>query len=217
MARTFVRLRIRLLLVLVVLGNAACTSTGGSVAWYEERVEAGAALAVPHVSQTSRTDCGVAALTAVMSYYSGLVHAHQNLLDTYPPASSRGYSLGELRTIAHSQGFAAFVVPGDTAFLRRQLDRQRPLIVALQVDGASPPVPGIATLSARLLEPLLNRAIETSYDHYVVVAGLDEQQGEVIVVDPARGPVVIDLEAFSTAWQKMNNATLLLGQSGPGA
>lgn len=217
MARTLASIRVRLILVIVAVTNAACVSTGGSAAWYEEHIEAETALAVPHVPQTSQTDCGVAALTGVMNYYQGPLHAHQSLLDTYPPASSRGYSLGELRDIAHSQGFAAFVVPGDAAFLRRQLDRQRPLIVALKVDGASPPIPGIAALSARLVEPLLNRAMDTSYDHYVVVAGLDEQQGLVIVVDPARGPVVIDLDAFTAAWQEMNNATLLVGQSGPDA
>jgi len=203
------------MLILIALTSAACSATGGSSDWYNERVQEGAALAVPHVPQISRTDCGLAALIGVMSYYSGPVHAHQSLLDTYPPASSRGFSLGELSEIARSQGFAAFVVPGDEAFLRTQLDRQRPLIVALKVLGASPPIPGIAAFSARLVEPLLNRTMDTSYAHYVVVAGLDEQQGQVFVVDPGRGPVAIELDEFTAAWQKMNNATLLVGQAGP--
>jgi ABC-type bacteriocin/lantibiotic exporter with double-glycine peptidase domain len=102
-------------------------------------------------------------------------------------------------------------VPGDKAFLRSQLSRSRPLIVPLQVPGADARLPGVATLSARLVEPLINRALDTSYDHYVVVVGLDDERRKVVAIDPARGPVELDFDDFAASWEKMNHAVLLVG------
>ena len=45
-----------------------------------------------------------------------------------------------------------------------QLDRQRPLIVALKTQRASPSIPGIAQLSALLIEALLDWTVDNSYD-----------------------------------------------------
>lgn len=158
-------------------------------------------LAVQFIGQTSRADCGMAALASVMEYYKGPAYSQQALLDRYPPASSRGYSLGELRDIAQAHDFAGFVVPGNNQFLRDQLGRSRPLIVPLQVQEAA---------------PLISRALDRSYDHYVVVVGLDDERRKVVTMDPARGPVELDFDDFAASWEKMNHAVLLVGlASGP--
>jgi ABC-type bacteriocin/lantibiotic exporter with double-glycine peptidase domain len=169
----------RCLLASCLLAVSACAITG-SAGWYAERVAQGEALDVPYVRQASRTGCGMAALASVMAYYQDPAHSQQVLLDRYPPASPEGYSLGELRDVAHAHDLIAFVVPGDKAFLRSQLSRGRPLIVPL-------------------------------HDHYVVVAGMDDERRKVIAMDPARGPVELDFDDFAASWQRTNHAVLLVG------
>jgi ABC-type bacteriocin/lantibiotic exporter with double-glycine peptidase domain len=178
---------------------SACATTG-SARWYAEQVERGTALDVTFVRQASPAGCGMAALASVMQYYQATAPPQQALLERYPPASPEGYSLGELRDIARAHELAAFVVPGDKAFLRSQLDRGRPVIVPLQVEGTV---------------PLVSRALDTRYDHYVVVAGLDDERRKVIAMDPARGPVALDFDDFAAGWARMNHAVLLVGQAQP--
>jgi ABC-type bacteriocin/lantibiotic exporter with double-glycine peptidase domain len=183
------------LLALCLLAVSACATTGGA-GWYAGQVGQGTALEVPFVRQASPAGCGMAALASVMAYYETSDLAQQALLERYPPASPDGYSLGELRDIARAHELAAFVVPGDMAFLRSQLARGRPVIVPLQVEGAM---------------PLLSRALDTRYDHYLVVSGMDDEGRKVIAIDPARGPVALDFDDFAASWARMNHAVLLVG------
>lgn len=188
------------LLVACVFAVSACSTTR-SIGWYEQQVEQGAVLAVPYIRQTSQADCGMAALASVMEYYKGPAYSQQALFERYPPASPRGYSLGELRDIARAHDFAGFVVPGDKSFLRSQLSRSRPLIVPVQVQGAGPSIIG---------------ALDPRYDHYVVVVGMDDDRGKIVTIDPARGPVELDFDDFAAGWENMNQAVLLVGlPSGP--
>lgn len=169
--------------------------------WYARQVEQGMALEVPYVRQASPTDCGVAALASVMQYYQGAARTQQALIERHPPASPEGYSLGELRDIARAHDFAGFVVPADESFLRRQLHRRRPLIVPLQLQGAI----------VRLVGPVSGRGPRAGYDHFVVVVGMDDERRKVITMDPARGPVELDLDDFAASWEKTNHAVLLVG------
>ncbi|WP_018864399.1 MULTISPECIES: cysteine peptidase family C39 domain-containing protein [Thioalkalivibrio] len=178
---------------------------------YALQVEEGVALEVPYVRQTSRTDCGSAALASVMEYYRGSAYSPHALSDQYPHASPRGYSLGELREIAREHGFAAFVVPGDESFLRSHLERGRPLIVPLQVRQGDADLRGTPGVFARLIERRGDQEQDSGYDHYVVVVGMDDSRGKVLAMDPARGPVEIDFGDFATAWERMHHAVLLLG------
>jgi predicted double-glycine peptidase len=198
------------LLVACALAVSACSTTGNP-GWYDEQIEQGEVLAVPYVRQSSQADCGMAVLVSVMEYYKGPTYSQHVLLDRYPAASPRGYSLGELRDIARTHDFAGFVVPGDKTFLRKQLGRGRPLIVPLRIQENDSPLPGAPTLSTRLVGPLLNRVLDTSYDHYMVVVGMDDERRKVITIDPARGPVELDLDDFAASWERMNNAVLLIG------
>lgn len=184
-----------ILLVACALTVSACSTTGRT-ARYDQQIEQGEALAVPYVRQASRAECGMAALASVMEYYKDPAYSQQVLLDRHPPASSRGYSLGELRDIARAHDFAGFVVPGNEAFLREQLSRGRPLIVPLHLQGAV---------------PLISRALDTRYDHYVVVVGMDDERRKVVTMDPARGPVELDFDDFAAGWEAMNRAVLLVG------
>ena len=187
-----------MLLVVCALTVPACSTTVRTDR-YVQQIDQGEAIAVPYVRQASRVDCGMAALASVMEYYKGPAYLQQVLLERYPPASSRGYSLGELRDIARAHDFAGFVVPGNEALLREQLSRGRPMIVPLQLQGAV---------------PLIN-ALDTSYDHYVVVVGMDDERGKVVTMDPARGPVQLDVDDFAAGWEAMNRAVLLVGLASP--
>jgi hypothetical protein len=140
----------------------------------------------------------MAALASVMLYYRDSAGASEASAEQQPRASREGYSLGELRDFAKAHGYAAFVVPGDMAFLRSHLARGRPVIVPLHLPGNV---------------PVLSRAMGTRYDHYVVVVGVDDARGKVITMDPARGPAELDFDEFAAAWDPMNRAALLLGSA----
>jgi ABC-type bacteriocin/lantibiotic exporter with double-glycine peptidase domain len=183
------------LLVVCALTVSACSTTVRTDR-YVQQIDQGEAIAVPYVRQASRVDCGMAALASVMEYYKGPAYLQRVWLERYPPASSRGYSLGELRDIARAHDFAGFVVPGNEALLREQLSRGRPMIVPLQLQGAV---------------PLIDRTLDTRYDHYVVVVGMDDERGKVVTMDPARGPVQLDFDDFAAGWEAMNRAVLLVG------
>jgi predicted double-glycine peptidase len=185
----------RWLLAVCLVALSACATP--SADRYARQVEQGIALDVPHVRQEARAGCGVAALASVMSFYQDPGLSSETLLERYPSASPDGYTLGELRDIATTHGFAGFVVPGEMAFLRSNLERGRPVIVPLQLSGR--------------MVPLASRAMGARYDHYVVVVGVDDARGTVITLDPARGPMEFDRDAFVAAWEPMNGAALLVG------
>jgi ABC-type bacteriocin/lantibiotic exporter with double-glycine peptidase domain len=49
------------------------------------------------------------------------------------------------------------------------------------------------------------------HDHYVVVVGLDDGRNKVLAMDPARGPVQLELNDFAAGWEQMHHAVLLVG------
>jgi hypothetical protein len=59
--------------------------------------------------------------------------------------------------------------------------------------------------------PLVSRVMESRYDHYVVVVGLDDERRKVIAWIPARGPVELDFDDFAASWERTNHAVLLVG------
>ncbi len=117
-------------------------------------------LPVPFVPQEKDT-CGAAALAMVMGYWGAGGPAPARS----PPRSSRRSSQGirgsRLADFARERGMVAIAFAGEMVILRDHLAKGRPLVVAIDAGHG------------RL--------------HDVVVVGFDDERGEVIVHDPARG------------------------------
>jgi ABC-type bacteriocin/lantibiotic exporter with double-glycine peptidase domain len=161
----------RLALVVALAGcytGSARTVTSGAIdadpTWLRVR-------GVPFVQQAAERDCGAAAMVMVARYW-GVAAA---LADLAVPG--RGLTAGELRDFARRRGLQAFVVKGEPADLRQQLERGRPTIVGLA-------------------KPYGTRRIA----HYEVLVGLHPGRKRVLTLDPAHGWRENTIEGFAAEW-----------------
>ncbi len=112
-------------------------------------------------------------------------------------AKSAAFALPTWRIISRNQAFACFLSMGigkiclsnsnrDWKDLLEQLKQGRPLIASLQPGAAKSPL------------------------HYVVVTGIDWQNGAVFLNDPARGKLLrVAREDFEKQWRPNRNWMLL--------
>lgn len=154
-------------------------------------------LDVPFVKQAPE-GCGAASIAMVMQYWSAQ--------DAQPPGgradaayilralhsrSGHGIYASAMSRYFEEQGFQSYVFTGDWTMLEQHLEKGRPLIVALK-----PP----------------ERAL-----HFVVVAGIDSQNGIILVNDPAERKLRrLERVTFEKQWGGAQRWTLLAlpGQSG---
>jgi ABC-type bacteriocin/lantibiotic exporter with double-glycine peptidase domain len=149
-------------------------------------------LNVPFVRQQAN-GCGAACISMVMQYWrksqdAGIppgadVRRIQRIL--YSP-QARGIYASDMERYFRQNGFRVFAFRGTLEDLRRHLAKGRPLIVCLKDSGKAGPL------------------------HYVVVVGLDRQEGVVLVNDPAQRKLLkMDRANFEERWRPMHNWTLL--------
>src|SRR5262245_28938340 len=143
---------------------------------------AGAWIDVPFVKQ-QKDGCGAASIAMVMQYWlkqqgrpvTGSADAARIQRALYS-RKARGIYASDLEHYLQKQGFQTFAFAGTWEALNQHLQKGRPLIVATKPTG-----------DAAL--------------HYVVVAGLDDQQGIVMVNDPAvRKLLQWDRATFEKQW-----------------
>jgi predicted double-glycine peptidase len=160
--------------------------------------EAGLWLDVPFVRQQAN-GCGAASISMVMQYWlAGKDAAIPSAADAgliqralYRP-QAKGIYASDMERYFRRNGFRVFAFRSTPEDLQRHLAKGRPLIVCLKESGNS----GLL--------------------HYVVVVGLESQDGIVLVNDPAQRKLLkIDLKNFETRWRPMHNWTLL-ALPGPG-
>lgn len=153
-------------------------------------------LDVPFVKQ-DEDGCGAASISMVMQYWQ-----HQQKRSEDPNAeygqieqallsrSAHGIFASDMERYLQQNGFATFSINGNLDILSHHLGKGRPLIVALK--------PG-----ARL--PL----------HYVVVAGVEPEQGVVLLNDPAQRKLVKEESSrFEQEWKGTGHWTLLAVPAG---
>jgi tetratricopeptide (TPR) repeat protein len=140
-------------------------------------------LQVPFVPQEKDT-CGAAALAMVMRYWGAPVSAEAIAAALVEP-ELRGIRGSHLADLAREQGMAAVAFAGEMVVLRDHLGKGRPLVLAIDAGRG------------RL--------------HDVVAVGLDDDRGEVIVHDPARGAGRrFAAKELDRKWAKSGRWTLLV-------
>ncbi|HXP16678.1 MAG TPA: C39 family peptidase [Terriglobales bacterium] len=148
-------------------------------------------LDVPFVKQ-EKDGCGAASIAMVVQYWQGQQHEPASP-DSDPAEIQRalyspkahGIYASDMQRYFAQKGFRAFTIRAEWEDLRHHLDRGRPLIVALQPAGGAPL-------------------------HYVVVVGLDGEQGFIMVNDPAQRKLLKqDRPGFEREWSAAGNWTLL--------
>ena len=153
---------------------------------------AGIWLDVPYVRQ-AEDGCGSAAISMLLQYWN----AHGTVIDSQRADTAaiqkhlysrkvRGIQASDMESYLKESGFRVFPLNGDWKDLLEQLKQGRPLIAALQ--------PGSSKTTL----------------HYVVVTGIDWQNGAVFINDPARGKLLrIAREDFEKQWRPNRNWMLL--------
>ena len=147
-------------------------------------------LDVPFVRQ-EKDGCGAASIAMVMQYWR--VRQGQPLDENANPAriqralyssEAHGIYASQVERYFQQNGFQTFAFRGQWADLKEHLEKGRPLMVALKPSNASL--------------------------HYVVVAGLDSDQGLVLVNDPAQRKLLKqDRASFEREWTAAGKWTLL--------
>ena len=146
-------------------------------------VLAASSLAVPFVAQQKDT-CGAAALAMVMRYWNEDV-SHDDLARSLVEPELHGVAGSRLAEFARGRGLEAIAYRGDMANLRDYVGKGRPLIVAWDAGRGR--------------------------YHDVVVVGLDDDRGAVLVHDPAVGASrPIRAAAFEKRWAGAGYWTLLV-------
>jgi predicted double-glycine peptidase len=148
-------------------------------------------LDVPFVKQ-EKDGCGAASIAMVMQFWqhqqgrlaslnANAAHIQQELFSD----EARGIYASDAARYFEQNGYRTFAFRGEFGDLKQHLEKGRPLIVALK-PGSSAPL------------------------HYVVVAGLDSEQGLVLVNDPAERKLLKqDRVRFEREWNGAGRWTLL--------
>ena len=149
-------------------------------------------LDVPFVRQQAN-GCGAACISMVMQYWlrdedtavPPAAQAHRIQRELYRP-KAKGIYASDMEQYLRRNGFRVFAFRGTRQDLQNHLAKGRPLIVCLKDSGRSGPL------------------------HYVVVVGLESQDGVILVNDPAQRKLLkMDLGNFESRWRPMHNWTLL--------
>ena len=171
------------LLLLLFLGRAAQPAP---------QETAGVWLDVPYVKQ-SENGCGSAAISMLLQYWN----AHGAGIDSQRADAAaiqkqlysrkvRGIHASDMESYLNQSGFRVFSLRGEWNDLLEQLKQGRPLIASLQPGSARTPL------------------------HYVVVTGIEWQNGAVFINDPARGKLLrVAREDFEKQWRPNRNWMLL--------
>ena len=171
----------------IALGLMLCLCNVAAVA-----EPSGLWLDVPFVKQ-EKNGCGAASIAMVMQYWalqqgrpqSPNADAIQIQRALYS-GHAQGIYASDLERYLQQQGFRTFALPGEWNDLKQQLEKGRPLIVALKPDSGNMPL------------------------HYVVVAGLDWEQALVLINDPAQRKLLKqNRSSFEREWSAAGKWTLL--------
>jgi predicted double-glycine peptidase len=181
-------MRVLLLVAVAMVGCASYRGTARDVSSTKLASEPGWVLLrdVPYVEQATEYECGAAAISMVVSYWTG--RATSAIVAQFRPVGERGITAGKLRDYARDQGLESFLIEGKLDDLARELAAGRPVLV-----GLSKP-----------------QSKDRVLDHYEVVVGLHRERKLIVTLDPSEGWRQNTLEGFAREWHLAGYVTLIV-------
>jgi predicted double-glycine peptidase len=141
---------------------------------------------VPYVQQETEYECGAAAISMVVSYWTGV--EPRRVVAHFRPVGERGIAAGRLRDYARAQGLASFLIEGQLQDVANEIKAGRPVLV-----GLSKP-----------------QSKDRVLDHYEVVIGLNAERKRIVTLDPSEGWRENSLEGFAREWKIAGNVLLVV-------
>jgi ABC-type bacteriocin/lantibiotic exporter with double-glycine peptidase domain len=146
---------------------------------------------IPFISQ-QKEGCGAATIAMVMKYWDGKGHSVKDtamdadrIMQQLYTEEDKGIRAEEVSAYFEKNGFKTFVFSGTIEDLTQHISKGRPLIISVKAEG----IDGF---------------------HYMVVAGMNADDGMILVNDPAdRKLRKITKDDFEKRWKVTNNWTLL--------
>jgi len=177
-----------LALLALALAGSACRS----VAKPQAPLSASAVrLDLPLVHQDALYDCGLASISALCQYWGVQIPAAERADLARSAEAQAGLSGSELQTALEQLGFEVFLFEGSldrtATGIFSNIDAGRPLLVMLSADGTG--------------------------HHYGLVLGYDEPRGNLILLDPMKGELLVPQPAFERDWARCQRFTLLASRS----
>jgi predicted double-glycine peptidase len=139
----------------------------------------------PFVPQANQSDCGAAALAAVLRYW-GHPATPQSIQAALGAEDDR-LKAGDMEAYARSLGMRSYVFYGTIKDVVYELEQGRPVIVGL----------------GKMVEE------KKALSHYQVVVGWEPNKKQVLLLDPARGWQVDSLEGFGKEWAISKGVTMV--------
>lgn len=176
------------LLMMVLLAASGCSGPTVRLEASVRPSSPGAVLLpVPVEAQREGADCGLACLSALLRHH-GL--ALDDRARAAFPVGVDGVRAGDIRDYLTSRGLRAHLVRGtlDDAWpagLLRVLRTGLPVLVALSTP-------------------------DRERSHYVLVAGFDPQERQVLLMDPAVGAVSVPYDRFEPLWARADHLMLVV-------
>ena len=176
------------LLLLAVLGmDGGCQSAKAPQSVLSDSA---VRLELPLIRQDALYDCGLASISALCQYWGVEIPNEERAALARTAADNAGLSGDELRSTLQRLGLEVFLFQGS-------LDRT-PTGVLGQIDAGRP--------------PLVMLSSDGSVQHYELLLGYDEPRGQLILLDPMRGEVLVPLAIFERDWGRCRRFTLLAGR-----
>ena len=168
----------------LALAASACRSVAGPQAPLSESA---VRLDLPLVHQDALYDCGLASISALCLYWGVEIPAAERASLAHTAETKAGLSGDELRTALEQLGFEVYLFEGSVDHavtgILGSVDAGRPPLVMLSSNGTA--------------------------HHYALVLGYDEPRGNLILLDPMRGELLVPRFVFEREWARCQRFTLL--------
>lgn len=149
--------------------------------------ESAVRLDLPLVRQNALYDCGLASISALCQYWGVEIPDEEKAILARKAEENGGLSGSEVRTALEQIGMEVYLFGGS-------LDRT-PIGIYGHIDAGRP-----------MLVMVSN---DESEHHYELVLGYDELRGNLILLDPMKGEIIVPITLFDRNWARCQRFTLL--------
>jgi ABC-type bacteriocin/lantibiotic exporter with double-glycine peptidase domain len=179
-----------LALLALLLAGSACRSVATPRAPLSESA---IRLELPLVHQDALYDCGLASISALCQYWGVQIPDAERADLARSAQEQAGLSGSELQTALEQLGFEVYLFAGSldrtATGIFANIDAGRPLLVMLSSNGTA--------------------------HHYGLVLGYDEPHGNLILLDPLKGELLVPQPVFERDWARCQRFTLLATRKAP--